>query len=349
MALSPHAAEKPQPIPGFQVFKTDHCVTGAMRHVYEFHGYPISEDLLLGLGAGVGFVYWHMKGAPPLYGGRANVGRPGEDGLEKRAGKRTGVQVESFHTASATKAERAMIDMLAADKPVMIQVDMGFLPYLHLPEGYHFGGHVIAIAGYDADAKLALAADRDGEIHPISMQALTQARNSTYKPFPPRNTWFTFDFSAKRAPQPDEVWQAIDEVTEGMLNPPIANLGVKGIRTATSRTRQWAKEMCAEELRANCFNIFIFIDATGGTGGGIFRYMYGRFLQEAAAITGKQELAKAGDDMHAIGDQWQEIAQIFKQASESTDPIPGIEAATSRMALIADNEQMIWESLQNMH
>ncbi|MEW6092990.1 MAG: BtrH N-terminal domain-containing protein, partial [Chloroflexota bacterium] len=88
------------PLQGFQPLKTHHCVTGSIRNVYEFHGYPISEDLLLGLGAGVGFVYWHMKGTLPFYGGRANVGRPGEEGLEKTAGRRTGVRVESFQTGS---------------------------------------------------------------------------------------------------------------------------------------------------------------------------------------------------------------------------------------------------------
>jgi hypothetical protein len=74
-----------------------------MRHIYEFHNYPISEEMLLGLGAGVGFVYWHMKGTPPFYGGRANVGRAREEGLEKAAGRRTGVYVESFRTSSYQK------------------------------------------------------------------------------------------------------------------------------------------------------------------------------------------------------------------------------------------------------
>jgi hypothetical protein len=48
---------------GFRSFKTYHCVTGSLRHVYEFHRYTISEDLLLGLDSGVGFVCWHMKDA----------------------------------------------------------------------------------------------------------------------------------------------------------------------------------------------------------------------------------------------------------------------------------------------
>ena len=46
-----------QPLPGFESLVTQDCVTGSMRHVYEFNGHSISEDLLLGSGAGVGLVY----------------------------------------------------------------------------------------------------------------------------------------------------------------------------------------------------------------------------------------------------------------------------------------------------
>lgn len=149
-------------IQGFEPRKTHHCVTGSMRHIYEFHGYPISEDLLLGLGAGVGASYWHFKGMTPFLGGRANVGRPGEEGLEKCAGRRTGVRVELFRTGSAAKAEKALIAQLAAHQPVMVQLDMGFLPYFELPAGYHFGWHVVVVAGYDPQTQTVLVADRDG-------------------------------------------------------------------------------------------------------------------------------------------------------------------------------------------
>jgi hypothetical protein len=335
-----------QPIQGFKPLKTHHCVTGSMRHIYEFYQYAISEDLLLGLGAGVGFIYWHMKGTQPMYGGRANVGRPGEEGLEKLAGRRTGVVIESFSTGSAKKAEQALIDLVVKGEPVMLQVDMGFLPYFNFPEEFHFGGHVIAIAGYDKESESVLVADREGVLYPVPLPDLAKARGSTFKPFPPKNTWFTFNFYNKRPPQPDEVQQAISEVVKGMLHPPIANLGVKGILTAASRTREWDKIMDDKDLRSACFNIFIFIDATGGTGGGIFRYMYGRFLREAAEITDNKQLATIGDNLYSIGDQWQEVAQIFKEASSATDPRPFIQTATSKMITIADNERMIWEQLE---
>jgi hypothetical protein len=333
---------------GFKALKTHHCVTGSMRHIYQFHDYPISEDLLLGLGAGIGFVYWHMKGTAPFFGGRANVGRPGEEGLEKIAGRRTGVHIELHRTASARNAEAAVIDLLTTGEPVMVQLDMGFLPYFNFPKEYHFGGHVVVLAGYDPETRRVLVADRDGELHPVSLEVLARARGSEFKPFPPRNMWCTFNFSHKRPPARREVKHAIREVTTGMLKPPIANLGVKGIRTAAERILNWPKIMNEDDLRYACFNVFVFIDARGGSGGGIFRYMYGRFLKEAAAIVENEELAKLGEDIHAIGDQWQQAAQIFEKAHTATNPSTLLPKASRLILDIAEREQTAWEQLHGI-
>jgi hypothetical protein len=337
-----------KPLEGFKSLETHHCVTGSLRHIYEYHDYPISEDLLLGVGAGVGFLYWHQKGMDPFYGGRANFERPGEEGLAKTVGRRTGVQVESYRTSSARKAKKALSEMLAAGQPVMIMADMGFLPYLELPKDYHFGAHAVVIAGYDPETRQVLIADRDAELHPVSVEDLAKARGSRYKPFPPQHCWYTFDFSGRRPPTAEEVRQAIREVTKGMLEPPISNFGVKGIRTAAKRTLKWPQQMEEERLRWTCFNIFIFIDATGGTGGGIFRYMCGRFLNEAAELTGEPRLAEVGEEMQQIGDRWQNVAHIFQEAYEAPEPAALLPQATSLMERIADQEQSAWQALRRI-
>lgn len=335
--------------PTFSPLTMQHCITGSVRHVYEFNGYPISEALLLGLGSGLGFVYWHMKGTAPFFGGRANTGRSDEEGLERTAARRTGVNIEVHTTASSRKAETALLDLLTAGQPVMLYTDMGFLPYLGLPEGYHFGGHTIVAVSYDESTKTVMVADRDGALHPVSLETLAQARGSKFKPFPPEHKWFTFDFSDKRAPYPAEIWDAIREVAYGMLNPPIANLGVKGIRTAAARIRQWPNVLTDEELRFTAMNCTFFIDTTGGTGGGIFRYMYSRFLQEAAVIVNDNRLTAIGEQLREIGDCWQGVIPHLEQAAKNANSAPALHDAAAHMEQIAEQEQSLWEAISRLN
>lgn len=335
----------PRPLPGFATYPTHHCVTGSLKHVYDYHGFGVSEDLLLGLGRGLGFVYFHIKGTDPFYGGRANVARPGEEGLEKTAGRRTGVAVESHATASARTAQAALRELLEAGEPVLVYLDMGFLPYFELPPDYHFGGHVVVVAGYDPDTGQVLVADRDRDLHPVGWEALEQARGSRYKPFPPRHAWYTFDFAAARLPARAEVIESIGEVCHGMLAPPIANLGVRGIRKAIRETAKWPEVLDADALRRTCFNAALFIDRRGGTGGGIFRYMYARFLAEAASITGEPRLTGMATELTGIGDRWERVAAAFAAAAQAGRPADLLETATKPMHEIADLEQDFWERL----
>ena len=94
-----------KPLPGFKSLTTHHCVTGSMCLIYEFHGYPISEDLLLGLGTGVGFVYWHMKGTPPLEGGPMWVGQ-GKKGWRRPLEGTPACASSPFRPAAPAKRKR---------------------------------------------------------------------------------------------------------------------------------------------------------------------------------------------------------------------------------------------------
>lgn len=341
------------PVPGFSHFTTHHCITGSLRHIYAFHGYPVSEDMLLGLGSGVGFVYWHTRGALPFLGGRANMERPGVEGLEKTLAHRTGITVESFRTGSAAKAERTLLEQLCAGQPVMVMVDMGFLPYFDFGgQPYHFGGHAVVVCGYDPQARMALVADRDESLHPVPLQALAQARGSTFQPFPPQHTWYRFDFRTARPIDPAGCLQAIGECAAGMLHPPITNLGVKGIRKAAQRVRQWPQAIGDEAmLRGACISAGIMIDARGGTGGGLFRAMYGRFLDEVAGLVGGglgSRLGESARRMQALAARWDALAALFDQAYTAPDPGVLLNEISARLPGIADEEQAAWTGLEEL-
>jgi hypothetical protein len=249
-------------------------------------------------------------------------------------------------TTSAAKAERTLVDLLQQGIPVMLQVDMGFLPYFDFGgEEYHFGGHAVVACGYDAASETVLIADRDGA-YPVPMADLSQARGSKFKPFPPKNRWYAMDFSAKRPSTPQEAMQAIKETAVLMLNPPISNMGTKGIRKTAKMMVKWPDLLTADELKWTLFNGYIFISPVGGSGGGAFRYMYGRFLQEVAALTNDPRFNACAEAFQQIGDAWQAIGNRFRELSETAVPAKYLAELVAPLQNLADQEHAAWQNLQ---
>jgi hypothetical protein len=334
-----------QPFEKFISLQTLHCVTGSMRHIYAFNSHDVSEELLLGLGEGVGFMYWHAHGQPPFLGGRA-VSKPA---MEDLAGQRTGVKIASHNTSSTLKAHRTLMELLSLDQPVMLQVDMGFLPYFDFGgHEYHFGGHVVVACGYDQARDQVLIADRDG-LHPVPLADLERARNSIFKPFPPRNGWWTFDFDQYRPPAPAEIQSAIAAQACGMLTPPIRNFGIEGIRLAAKRIPGWPSGMSLQEVRQALFNAYIFISPVGGSGGGLFRYMFSRFLKQAAVLIKDERLNASAEAFDRIGDAWESLAAWAKEVSGAPDPRARLGECTAPLLAIAEQEQAAWEQLRLLY
>jgi hypothetical protein len=313
-----------------------------MRHIYVFNGHGLSEDMLLGIGGGVSFSYWHFKGQPPFIGGRGGFKPP----LEEVTGERTGVKIEAHRTSSTRRARSSLLEMLDGGQPVMIACDMGFLPYFDFGGAeYHFGGHVVVVCGYDPQADEVLIADRDEPLHAVSMEDLSKARGSTYKPFPPKHCWYTFDFAEKRLPTAAEARQAIMEQCRGMLEPPISNIGVKGIRKAAQLVPKWPERLDEDELRFALFNAYLFISPVGGTGGGCFRYMFSRFLREGADITSDDRLAVSADEFQHIGDEWEQLGEWFRSASEAPERDVLLEECVAPLDHLAELEEAAWRRL----
>ena len=323
-----------------------HCQTNSLAKIFHYHNCPLSEDMLLGLGAGMGFIYWRQKGIPPFIGGRGNVKNFFQD-----LGKRTSVEINVKPTSSEKKAEKALLEKLLREEPVMVYGDMGFLPWFDLPEEYHFGGHTFVICGYDGKNSV-LASDMDqkasglkkGFYYPITLEQLRKARNSPYKPFPPKNTYLRFNFSTYHPPKEEDIYSSINQTVNSMLNPPISNFGVKGIRRSAKEITKWQNVFEEKELRMNLFTVYIFIEI-GGTGGGCFRYMYSRFLREAAEITSNKALEKAVSMTFESGKLFSELGLLFKDAETATNLEERIREAKEKFIRIADMEEEVFQYL----
>ena len=329
-----------------------HCQTNSLAKIYYHNGHPLSEDMLLGLGAGMGFIYWQMKVGSESYvfvGGRGNTKNFFDD-----LGRRSGVKIALKSTSSAKRGENALLERLVKKEPVMVFGDMGFLPWFELPKDYHFGGHTFVVCGFDGE-RTALASDMDqkasglkkGFYYPITLEELSKARNSRYKPFPPKNAYLEFDFEGFHSPTAEDFLSSIKQTVESQLNPPIKNIGVKGMKHTAKEILKWPQMFKDQELRMNLFTLYIFIEI-GGTGGGCFRYMYSRFLKEAAKKVANKALDQASDRFNQSGKKLTEIALMFKDAEHIQDTGERIRNASQKFQEIADIEEDAYAELANL-
>ena len=207
-----------------------HCESTAARNVFVHAGIDLSEEMLFGLGEGLGFVYWFMQGKKvampfPFVGYRG--GKVAE--LISRASERLGISCRVVETRSADKAYKNVKERLASGSPVCLYVDMAHLPYMRLPEEAHFGGHSIVLYGLDESRETAHVSDVLDEPQTVALEELRTARSSTHQPFPPKNRHLEFTFPKSPPVFEDLVSGAIEANAAAMANPPISNLGLKGM------------------------------------------------------------------------------------------------------------------------
>lgn len=323
-----------------------HCVTNSLAKIFYHNDHPLTEDMLLGLGAGMGFIYWAPKGGYPFVGGRGN-----SKGFFTDLGERAGVRIDEIATASEKKAEAALVEQLRQREPVLVFGDMGYMPWFRFPVEYHFGGHTFVICGYDGKGRV-LVSDMDqaasglkkGFYYATTLDEIRVVRNSKFKPFPPKNTMLAFDFSGYHGPTPDGIYASVRQTADAMLNAPIKNLGIKGIRHTAKELQKWPDLYEETGLVMNLFNVYIFIEI-GGTGGGCFRYMYARFLKEAAQLTGDKKLLEASDLIDQSGHLFSKAGLLFKDYEDRSNVAERIAEASATFTRIADIEEKAFHLL----
>ena len=305
-----------------------HCETTAFRNVLAHAGMDLSEEMLFGLGEGLGFIYWFMKGkkvAMPY----PFVGYRGGKVVEviAKGAARLGVGCKAVETGSAQRAYDNVARLLASATPVCVYVDMAGLPYMHLPEEAHFGGHAIALYRIDEADGTARVSDCLDEPQTITLDDLARARASTHQPFPPKNRHLELKLPTHRPALEDAVSDAIGANARAMAEPPISNFGLKGLLRFAAEVKKWPAMLSPDSLLWALVYAFVYIE-TGGTGGRGFRPMYARFLREAHALTGGPNLLEA--------------AELYERCGEALSAL-GVALLPDRFAGMAEIRRLMFQ------
>jgi hypothetical protein len=301
-----------------------HCITNSLKQIFDFYGCPLSEDMLFGIGDGLDFTYINLASAP-MVSGRVKI-MEFEETLSKRLGISIRVKQSKDYNAAFDRA-RQMID---SDNPVLVYVDMPHMDYLGMDENSHFGGHSVVLFGYDDEKACFYVSERDNAEYPIrtpngsisddyhlvSYGQMKKAHSSNHRPFPANNKYLEFDLSGFQGVSKDNLIATVRATCDRMLNPPANLKGVNGIAKFSKEISKWGKFDTGKLKQAGVTNYFQ-INADGGTGGGIFRKMFGGFLLEAAPVIQNAAIEEIGNGFIGLSVKWDTIAQEMWQLHET--------------------------------
>ena len=291
----------------FEPFIGQHCETTATGSLLKQVGFSLSEPMLFGLGEGLGFTYWNMKSMDfPFIGGRVKT-----DLLTQNIAAKLPIQLEVEETSSPKKAWKNVQSKLENGQAVGLKLDCYHLEYFSNP--IHFAGHYAVMYGYnDADAYLVDTAQQ-GSLVKTSLKSLAKAR-SEKGPMSSKNLSYTLTKTAEDFDLKAAIKVSLQKNASTFLNPPIKNIGLKGIRKASLELPKWFKR--SQDIERD-FTTTAMIMEKAGTGGALFRNFYRDFLKEGYNLLGDSNLSEAHDLFVDSALSWTEVAGLLDKAGRS--------------------------------
>jgi hypothetical protein len=326
-------------VPGFVHRPGIHCGSSAMRNLLDFRGVVLSEPMCFGLGSGAGFLYVTGLPVPP---GVSFHGRIME--MERELCGALAIpfpeRPERDGDAGWERAREAVLH----GNPVLISTDLACLDYFGT--GTHFSGHRIVLFGFDDGAGDALLSDSEREEpQRVPVSSLKAARSSTVPPYPMENRWCVVRPEGPLRPLAEAVPRALGKNAREMLSPPGGSAsGLSGIRRMAREIARWP-EMTEEWPFAARFGYQVI--EKRGTGGGFFRKLYARYLEEASSHHPPLAAAGLAAKMEGVADGWTEIAAGLKGISESLDP-GGFPRVSDLLLRQADREEAFWREVASL-
>ncbi|MEU2032507.1 BtrH N-terminal domain-containing protein [Nocardia amamiensis] len=286
---------------------TQHCETTALGVLLRHQGIDLSEPMLFGLGSGLSFVYWDSKAMGfPFLGGRVKP-----FALTRNLATRLGLELLVRETTSARRALANVVAPIDAGRPVGLQLDSYYLDYFR--SKVHFGGHVVAMYGYDDHNAYLVDTDQQGGTVSTSLTSLAQAR-AARGPMTAKHRSFTLT-APRNLPSPrSQIIPAITACADAFLNPPIANLGHRGIEKAGKLVRTWLQR--TDNSQRDLAQAALLMDKAG-TGGALFRNFYRDFLAECTRTLDSRHLRTGHGLYTEAATLWTEVAALTTQAGES--------------------------------
>jgi hypothetical protein len=324
-------------IVNYKIFKGQHCETTAIGNLFLNIGINLSESMIFGLGSGLGYIFWNMKLMDfPFIGGRIKP-----DEITENVCKILHLKLNKHETSSVKMAWEVVKKQIDNSIPVGLKLDSYHLDYF--TNKIHFAGHYAAIYGYDEKDAYLVDTIQQGSVVKTSLENLSLARNEK-GPMSSKNLSFTIEKHDQLPDLRDIIPHAIVQNAKDFLNPPIKNIGYKGIEKTSKEIFKWFETSKNTEKD---FKLQALLMERAGTGGALFRNIYRDFLLDSYTITQNKMIEKAYIQYDEIAGMWNKVSGLFNQVGETKD-IEYIKQASILLKLVADKEKKAMEILEKI-
>ncbi|QQS50965.1 MAG: BtrH N-terminal domain-containing protein [Bacteroidota bacterium] len=321
-------------IENLKPFNGQHCETTATGTLLLQLGIELSEPMLFGLGEGLGFIFWNMKSMSfPFIGGRVKP-----DVLTENIARNLNLELTVKETSSTQKAWENVKELIDNGQVVGLKLDCYHLEYFSRP--FHFAGHYAALYGYDSENAFLVDTNQQGGQVKTSLKSLALAR-AEKGPMSSKNLFYSLRKTDKMFDIKSAVITAIRNNATEHINPPITNIGYKGILKTSSEIIKWFK---ASKDIENDFKTTAMLMEKAGTGGALFRNLYRDFLKECYDLLELDKIKAGHEAFVEIAELWSSVSLLFEKVSQ-TKEFQYILQASDILKTISEKEKKTMELL----
>jgi len=316
-----------------------HCGSTALADALQVRGLGLSEAMAFGLGAGLGFYYLRSPALSPTFWIQ---GRHWP--LEETACEVLGAPLRVCTSDDAVEAWAGVREALERGLAPILSTDLRFLPYWKTSTP--FTGHRVVLAGYDEGRDVAWLGDTDRpELQGVPLADLERARASRGQPLGyTGRLWMEVDAPPRMPVWKDAVADALRRQARHMLLAQDGHSGISALERFSEELPTWPDAARDDSDRSWCFRFAYQSIEKRGTGGGNFRLLYARFLEEAGRYHPAVERFRLDSRMREIASSWTRLAKSFKDLSEGNgEDVPREVAALARD--IARDERRLLEDI----
>jgi len=244
----------------------------------------------------------------PFIGGRIKP-----DEVTRNLTRNLKLELKTNETSSTKKAWIEVKNKIDSGIPVGLKLDCYHLDYF--TSKIHFAAHYVAMYGYDDDFAYLIDTHQQGGKVKTRLKNLELARNEK-GPMSSKNLSYIITNRNEAVSLKDVIITAIKNNAEDYLNPPIKNIGYKGIEKTSKVISKWFER--SRDIKKDLTLVALLMEKAG-TGGALFRNLYRDFLKESSEIYPNEHIENGYKKFCDIALKWSEVSSLINEAGETVN------------------------------